>query len=183
MFRWSRRPWPKCAAIDPSQHLQDQGHVKVMDFGLAKRLDAVTAGDQPTVDSAGQLTVQGGIVGTPAYMSPSRGVRTPESHLVFAARRRSSSAEMLASCASRQGAADRSRVFTGLRTGRLSMSRLSHDGEVYLGILSIHVRVEDLVQIQSGMNIRCQIRGPHLLCDDLQTTYCDVFTGFEHVQR
>jgi serine/threonine protein kinase/tetratricopeptide (TPR) repeat protein len=48
----------------------DQGHVKVMDFGVAKRLDAVIAGDQPTVESAGQLTVQGGIVGTPAYMSP-----------------------------------------------------------------------------------------------------------------
>ncbi len=48
----------------------DHGHVKVMDFGLAKRLDAVTAGDQPTVDSVGQLTVQGGILGTPAYMSP-----------------------------------------------------------------------------------------------------------------
>jgi serine/threonine-protein kinase len=47
----------------------DHGHLKVMDFGLAKRLDAVTAGDQPTVDSAGQLT-EGGIVGTPAYMSP-----------------------------------------------------------------------------------------------------------------
>ena len=30
----------------------DQGHVKVMDFGLAKRRDAVTAGDQATVDSA-----------------------------------------------------------------------------------------------------------------------------------
>jgi serine/threonine-protein kinase len=48
----------------------DHGHAKVMDFGLAKRLDAVTAGDQQTVYSMGQLTVQGGIVGTPAYMSP-----------------------------------------------------------------------------------------------------------------
>ncbi len=46
------------------------GHAKVMDFGLAKRLDAVTAGDQPTLVAAGPLTVQGGIVGTPAYMSP-----------------------------------------------------------------------------------------------------------------
>ena len=47
-----------------------QGHVKVMDFGLAKHLDAMIAGDQTTVDSAGELTVHGGIVGTPAYMSP-----------------------------------------------------------------------------------------------------------------
>jgi TolB-like protein/Flp pilus assembly protein TadD len=47
----------------------DHGHVKVMDFGLAKRLDTVTAGDQPTID-AGPLTMKDGIVGTPAYMSP-----------------------------------------------------------------------------------------------------------------
>jgi serine/threonine-protein kinase len=48
----------------------NHGHAKVMDFGLAKRLVAVTVGDQSTVGSAGPLTVQGGIVGTPAYMSP-----------------------------------------------------------------------------------------------------------------
>lgn len=49
--------------------LTAQGHVKVMDFGLAKRLPPTGHGEtQPTCDT--QLTIAGAIVGTPDYMSP-----------------------------------------------------------------------------------------------------------------
>ena len=51
--------------------LTQQGHVKVMDFGLAKRVDDVPSPDQPTRETrAAQLTTHGAIVGTPDYMSP-----------------------------------------------------------------------------------------------------------------
>jgi serine/threonine protein kinase/Tfp pilus assembly protein PilF len=43
------------------------GHVKVMDFGIAKRL---TSGDADLSTSGGGMTATGEIVGTPAYMSP-----------------------------------------------------------------------------------------------------------------
>ncbi|HEX5070775.1 MAG TPA: protein kinase [Vicinamibacterales bacterium] len=51
--------------------LSSQGHVKVMDFGLAKDL-SMTEGQTQTVQHAmaGPLTGQGERVGTPAYMSP-----------------------------------------------------------------------------------------------------------------
>jgi TolB-like protein/Tfp pilus assembly protein PilF len=51
--------------------LTQQGHVKVMDFGLAKRVEDLPLPDQATRDmAAGQLTAHGAIVGTPDYMSP-----------------------------------------------------------------------------------------------------------------
>jgi len=51
--------------------LSQQGHVKVMDFGLAKRVEDRPSPDQATREIAtAQLTVHGTIVGTPDYMSP-----------------------------------------------------------------------------------------------------------------
>ncbi len=51
--------------------LSQQGHVKVMDFGLAKRVEGLLSPDRATREmGTAQLTVHGTIVGTPDYMSP-----------------------------------------------------------------------------------------------------------------
>jgi serine/threonine-protein kinase len=55
--------------------LPAQGHVKLMDFGLARRL-AAPAG-AATIESPPQLTAPGSIVGTPDYMSPEQAKGLP----------------------------------------------------------------------------------------------------------
>ena len=50
--------------------LTQQGHVKIMDFGLAKRLADLPPADDATVEMRAQLTAPGTILGTPDYMSP-----------------------------------------------------------------------------------------------------------------
>jgi TolB-like protein/tRNA A-37 threonylcarbamoyl transferase component Bud32 len=51
--------------------LTQQGHVKVMDFGLAKRLADLPRADDATLDIVSpQLTAPGTLLGTPDYMSP-----------------------------------------------------------------------------------------------------------------
>jgi eukaryotic-like serine/threonine-protein kinase len=50
--------------------LTQQGHVKVMDFGLAKRIEDLPPPDAATREMGAQLTAHGVIVGTPDYMSP-----------------------------------------------------------------------------------------------------------------
>jgi hypothetical protein len=50
-------------------HVKDEEQVKVIDFGIAKLMDA----DEVTVDSAGsRRTATGVLMGTPAYMAPER---------------------------------------------------------------------------------------------------------------
>ena len=49
--------------------LTDEGHVKVMDFGLAKQAPAASE-SQANVETVGALTESGVRIGTPGYMSP-----------------------------------------------------------------------------------------------------------------
>ena len=49
--------------------LTGQGHVKVMDFGLAKRIRDAEDGDSAGL-TPGSLTETGAVLGTPAYMAP-----------------------------------------------------------------------------------------------------------------
>jgi len=49
--------------------LTEQGHVKVMDFGLAKRMRDPGGSDSQDL-TQGSLTQTGALLGTPAYMSP-----------------------------------------------------------------------------------------------------------------
>jgi serine/threonine protein kinase len=50
--------------------LTGQGHVKVMDFGLARRLHPNEHGETLSAAQDAQLTAAGIVVGTPDYMSP-----------------------------------------------------------------------------------------------------------------
>src|SRR5262245_9686300 len=53
--------------LKPSNLFVSQGHIKILDFGLAKLRDA-EKDDASTIKDA--ITVHGEVIGTPAYMSP-----------------------------------------------------------------------------------------------------------------
>src|SRR5262249_44482126 len=61
------------------------GHVKVMDFGLAKQLAVQHAESDDVTSVAGLQTMDGSLIGTPAYMSPEqiRGERADARSDVF----------------------------------------------------------------------------------------------------
>src|SRR5262249_45620688 len=58
--------------------LNERGQVKVLDFGLAKRLPTETGSEEVTQDH--QQTREGYVVGTPSYMSPKQAVGKAVDH-------------------------------------------------------------------------------------------------------
>src|ERR1019366_2818860 len=56
------------------------GHVKVLDFGLAKRVDAISPGKETSAPTASGHTEPGTVMGTVAYMSPEQVRGLPVDH-------------------------------------------------------------------------------------------------------
>src|SRR5574338_468354 len=50
--------------------IQDDDHVKILDFGLAKLMDASDSGEVNRTQTRMNLTTEGTVVGTASYMSP-----------------------------------------------------------------------------------------------------------------
>jgi TolB-like protein/Flp pilus assembly protein TadD len=60
--------------------LDADGRLKVLDFGLAKLLEAGASGEDDTVVDQGSVTQEGRVLGTAAYMSPEQAEGKPVDH-------------------------------------------------------------------------------------------------------
>ncbi len=56
------------------------GHVKILDFGLAKRIEAIASGEETSAPTAAQHTMPGTVMGTMGYMSPEQVRGLPVDH-------------------------------------------------------------------------------------------------------
>src|ERR1700737_1407848 len=56
------------------------GHLKILDFGLAKRVEAIASGEETSAPTASQLTLPGTVMGTVGYMSPEQVRGSPVDH-------------------------------------------------------------------------------------------------------
>ena len=56
------------------------GHVKILDFGLAKRIEAIASGEETSAPTAAQHTMPGTVMGTVGYMSPEQVRGLPVDH-------------------------------------------------------------------------------------------------------
>src|SRR6266446_6669486 len=56
------------------------GHLKILDFGLAKRVEAIASGEETSAPTASQHTQPGTVMGTVSYMSPEQVRGLPVDH-------------------------------------------------------------------------------------------------------
>jgi len=126
----------------------DEDRMVLTDFGIAKMLDAK------------QMTVSGGMIGTPAYMSPEQGLGEPGD--------------------------DRSDIYSlGVIMYQLLTGDLPYDAETALGVILMHVNepVPDIRTSQSAIPESVQTIVERAMTKDPETRYQDAEQMIVDIQR